>query len=80
MQLGLVLQLQDAEAAEKAKAFLPLIRNRILLLLSAKTPEELESPKGKQVLIDELLANTREPFHAEGETVQAVLLGSMLIQ
>ncbi len=80
MQLGLVLQVKDEETAEKIKAYLPMIRNRILLLLSAKTPEELESPKGKQALIDELLASSREPLHAEGERVQAVLLGSMLIQ
>lgn len=80
MQLGLVLQLKDEETAEKVKAFLPLIRNKILLLLSSKAPEELQSPKDKQALVDELLANAREPLHAEGENVQAVLLGSMIIQ
>lgn len=80
MQLGLVLQVKDEEAAEKIKTFLPQIRSKILLLLSTKTPEELQDAKGKQALIDELLADAREPFHAEGESVQAVLLGSMLIQ
>ena len=80
MQLGLVLQVKDEETSEKIKAFLPQIRSKILLLLSGKTPEELQDAKGKQALIDELLADAREPFHAEGENVQAVLLGSMLIQ
>ena len=80
MQLGLVLQLKDEETAERVKSFLPLIRNRILLLLSSKAPEDLQSPKGKQTLVTELLADAREPLHGEGESVQAVLLGSMLIQ
>ncbi len=80
LQLGVVLQLKDEETAEKVKAFLPQIRNKILLLLSAKTPEELQSAKGKQALIDEILVATREPLHAEGDNVQAVLLGGMLIQ
>ena len=80
MQLGLVLQVKDDESAEKVKTFLPLIRSKILLLLSTKTPEELQDAKGKQALIAELLADAREPFHAEGDRVQAVLLGSMLIQ
>lgn len=80
MQLGLVLQLKDEEAAEKVKSYLPQIRNKVLLLLSSKTVEDLESSKGKQVLVDEILASSREPLHAEGESVQAVLLGSMLIQ
>ncbi len=80
MQLGLVLQLKDEETSEKVKAYLPMIRNKVLLLVSSKTSEELESPKGKQALIDEILANAREPLHAEGDHVQAVLLGSMLVQ
>ena len=80
MQLGLVLQLKDEETSDKVKGYLPLIRSKVLLLLSAKSAEELESPKGKQELVDELLASAREPFKAEGENVQAVLLGSMLIQ
>lgn len=80
MQLGVVLQLKDEETAEKVKAYLPQIRSKILLMLSAKTPEELQTPKGKDALIDEILEATRKPFHDDGEDVQAVLLGGMLIQ
>jgi len=80
LQLGIVLQLKDEATAEHVKAYLPQIRNRILLLLSSKTAEDLELPKGKQALIDEILEVTREPLHAEGDNVQAVLLGSMIIQ
>lgn len=80
MQLGIVLQLKDAETAEKVKTFLPQIRNHVLLLLSGKSPEDLETPKGKEALIGELLAKTRAPLGDDGEDVQAVLLGSMIIQ
>lgn len=80
MQLGLVVQVKDEETSEKVKSYLPMIRSKILLLLSTKTPEELQEAKGKQALIAELLANAREPFHTDSENVQAVLLGSMLIQ
>ena len=80
LQLGVVLQLKDEDTADKVKAYLPQIRNKILLLLSAKTADELQTPKGKQALIDEILVATREPLHAEGENVQAVLLVGMLVQ
>jgi flagellar FliL protein len=80
LQLGIVLQLKDDATAEHVKAFLPQIRNRILLLLSSKTAEDLETPKGKQALIAEILEATREPLHADGENVQAVLLGSIIVQ
>ncbi len=62
LQLGVVLQLKDEDTAEKVKAYLPQIRNKILLLLSAKTADDLQSPKGKQALIDEILVATREPL------------------
>jgi flagellar FliL protein len=80
LQLGIVLQLKDEETAEKVKAYLPQIRNKVLLLLSSKTAENLETPKGKEALIGEVLEAAREPLHDEGENVQAVLLGSMLVQ
>ena len=80
MQLGLVLQVKDEETAEKVKSYLPQIRNKVLLLLSSKSAEELETPKGKDTLITQILASAREPFRSEGDSVQAVLLGSMLIQ
>ena len=80
LQLGIVLQLKDDTTAEKVKTYLPMIRNRILLLLSSKSAEELESPKGKEALIGQLLAETRGPLGTDGENVQAILLGSMLIQ
>jgi flagellar FliL protein len=80
MQLGVVLQLKDEETAEKVKTFLPQIRNGILMLLSSKTAEELQTAEGKKKLIEEILTDTREPLHEDGENVQAILLGSMLIQ
>jgi flagellar FliL protein len=80
MQLGVVLQLKDEETSEKVKAFMPLIRNKVLLLASSKTAEELQTAKGKQALVDEILEATRAPMKDDGEDVQAVLLGGMLIQ
>jgi flagellar FliL protein len=80
MQLGVVLQLKDEETAEKVKAFLPLIRSKVLLLASSKTAEELQTQKGKQDLVAEILEATRAPLKDEGDDVQAVLLGGMLIQ
>lgn len=80
LQLGVVLQLKDEGTADKVKAYLPLIRSKILMLLSVKKAEDLQSADGKQALIAEILESTREPLQAEGENVQAVLLGNMLIQ
>ncbi|MGI9027037.1 MAG: flagellar basal body-associated protein FliL [Burkholderiaceae bacterium] len=80
LQLGIVLQLKDEETGEKVKTWMPQIRSRLLLLLSSKTAEDLETSKGKRALVEAILAETRAPLGADGEKVQAVLLGSMLVQ
>jgi flagellar FliL protein len=40
-QVGITLEVTDAKAADKVKAFLPTIRSGILMLISQRTAEEL---------------------------------------
>lgn len=54
LQAGLTLKLEDDKAGEQVKAQLPEVRNRILLLLSAKRSEELISVAGKEQLATEI--------------------------
>jgi flagellar FliL protein len=49
-QIGITLQVEDAKAGDEIKAYLPAIRNNILLLLSHKTSQELMAPEGKEKL------------------------------
>ena len=48
LQLSVVYQVADDKAVDHVKVYLPVIRNRILLLLSAKRPSELQTAEGKQ--------------------------------
>lgn len=61
-QVGITLEVMDAQAADKVKAFLPTIRSGILLLLSQRTAEELLKPEGKQQLAKDILRETSVPF------------------
>lgn len=80
LQLGIVLQVKDEATSEAIKTFLPQIRNRLLLLLSSKSPTDLESVEAKKKLADDILAETRQPLGDAGAGVQSVLFGSMVIQ
>lgn len=81
LQIGLVLQVNNEETSEALKAYLPQIRNRLLLLLSSKSPDALESTEAKKKLADEILAETRAPLPpAAAEGIQSVLFASMVIQ
>nr|WP_315199649.1 flagellar basal body-associated FliL family protein [uncultured Aquabacterium sp.] len=53
-QVGINLQVDDAKIGEEMKAYMPAIRNSVLLILSHKTAEELLTPEGKTKLAEEI--------------------------
>lgn len=67
IQVGLSLEVADAKAADEIKAYMPAIRNGILMVLSHKSSEDLLQPEGKEQLNDELL---RESIRSIGLTVK----------
>ena len=80
LQMSVVYQLADDKAVEQLKTYLPVIRNHILLLLSAKRPSELASADGKQKLVGELVAAARESLPGEHGVVTGAYLGAFVIQ
>jgi flagellar protein FliL len=82
LQLSVVYQVADEKAVEGVKTYLPIIRNRILLLLSGKRPSELATPEGKQKLVEELVGAARAslPGEAPERGVTGALLGAFVIQ
>lgn len=56
LQAGITLKILQPELEEKIKAMLPEIRSKLLFLLSAKKPSELQTVEGKKKLIAEIIA------------------------
>lgn len=81
LQVGIVYEVDGSETAEAMKTQMPVIRSRILLLLSSKTVEMLTSVDGKQKLAEELLIEARAPLAPKGEeTVGKVHFSAFVIQ
>jgi flagellar FliL protein len=82
LQVSVVYQVADNKAVDDVKTYLPIIRNRILLLLSAKRPSELSTPEGKQKLVEELVAAARAsiPGEAPERGITGAFLGAFVIQ
>jgi flagellar FliL protein len=82
LQVGITLQVADNGAADEVKQQMPLIRNRLLLLLSAQAPAELGTVEGKQKLSAQVLAESRQLLLAKTpeEGIQNVLFSSFVIQ
>lgn len=66
-QIGITLQVEDAKVADEIKAYLPAIRNNILMLLAHKTAEELMTAEGKEKLARQVLRQSVLPMGIELE-------------
>jgi flagellar FliL protein len=65
-QIGITLQVPDEKVSEEIKAYLPAIRNNILLLLAHKSSADLAGGEGKELLARQI---RREALKAMGEEV-----------
>lgn len=61
-QIGVVLEVEDPQFAEEMKAYMPAIRNGILMVLSHKTSEQLLSREGKLALAAEIMRESVLPM------------------
>jgi len=61
-QIGVTLELVDAKAADELKAYMPAIRNGILMLIAHKTSQELLTREGKEKLAAEMMRESVRPL------------------
>jgi flagellar FliL protein len=65
-QIGVTLEVLDDRHVDEVKAYMPAIRNNVLLLLAHKASADLASAEGKEQLAREI---RREALRAMGEDV-----------
>lgn len=64
-QVGITLEVADAHVGDEIKAYMPAIRNNILLLLSHKSSSELMDQEGKETLAKEVRREALRPMGVE---------------
>ena len=81
IQIAVTLKPAKPEVGEKIKTYMPAIRHEIILLLSSKTPEQMQSSEGKQSLILETrYAANKALGMTSKEGIADVLFESIIIQ
>lgn len=81
IQIAVTLKLASPEAKLKVGFYRPAIRHAVILLLSSKTSEELETAEGKQRLIVEIKTAVNKAVELSAKDgVAEVLLESIIIQ
>lgn len=66
-QVAVTLEMQDQKAADEMKAYMPAVRNNILLVLADKTAAELSAREGKEKLAREIRREALRPLGYEVE-------------
>jgi flagellar FliL protein len=86
-QIGISLELEDTKAGEQIKAFMPAIRNNILMVLSHKRAADLMDRAGKEKLAQEVLRETERAIGFEpgkkkagSAPIRAVHFSNFIIQ
>jgi flagellar FliL protein len=92
-QVGVTLELADSHVSDLLKAYMPAIRNDILMLLAHKRAEELQDKDGKLELAREIKHAASKPLEgdehdadakhddaADEEPVRAVHFSAFIIQ
>ena len=64
-QVGITLEVSDPHVGDQIKAYMPAIRNNILLLLAHKSSQELMEPEGKELLAKEVRREALRPMGIE---------------
>lgn len=64
-QIGITLQIDGSESAERLKAYMPAIRNGVLMILAHKTSAELLERAGKERLAAEIMRESVRPLGIE---------------
>jgi len=82
LQVSLTLEISEQQQAEQIKTFMPVIRSRLLLLLSSKKASEISTPDGKKKLQDEIITTIKQPFrpHMPPAEVNSVSFTAFIIQ
>ena len=82
LQATFNLQVEDEIVAEEIKLYMPLIRSRLLLMLSNKTSTNLAQQEGKTTLVTEMKELIEQPFSkgAKPLKIDNVFITSFVIQ
>jgi flagellar FliL protein len=64
-QVGIALEMENVKQGDAVKAFMPIIRNNILMLLSHKTAAELMEREGKEKLAQQIRKETSRALGVE---------------
>lgn len=82
LHVAITLRVGDEASRARIEKYMPEVRNRILMVLSAQGPQSVQTQKGKVDLAQALMQSVNKPFlpQPEPQTVSDVLFTEFVVQ
>ncbi|AOB31053.1 flagellar basal body protein FliL [Bordetella sp. H567] len=82
VHIAMTLRVADEQSRQRIEKYMPEVRSRVLMLLSAQTPESVQTPQGKVDLANALMKAVNRPFTPlpDGQYVTDVLFTEFVVQ
>ncbi len=82
LQVSMTLQVRNQKEAEAIKNYMPLIRDRINILLSSQNADEITLAEGKNMLAKKIIEQVTAPISGKSaiKNVSHVMFTSFIIQ
>jgi flagellar FliL protein len=82
VHIAMTLRVADEQSRQRIEKYMPEVRSRVLMLLSAQTPENVQTPQGKVDLAAAILKTVNRPFTPlpDGQYVTDVLFTEFVVQ
>lgn len=82
VHIAMTLRVADEQSRQRIEKYMPEVRSRVLMLLSAQTPESVQTPQGKVDLANALMKVVNRPFTPlpDGQYVTDVLFTEFVVQ
>lgn len=81
--VGITPQLSDEVSVQLLKKYEPMVRDRILRILSEQNPIHVQTPEGRQQLVDSLIHSLSDPYGNSASSsprIQDLLFTAFVIQ
>ena len=81
LQVVVTLQVASAEIAEKIKVYMPMVQHGLILILSSKVSDDIQTAEGKRELIDEMREKLNKVLKSnENDGVTDIFFENFVIQ
>jgi flagellar protein FliL len=76
-QIGITLELDNGFSADQIKAYMPAIRNAVLMVLANKSSRDLMNREGKEQLAQEIMREAVRPMGIEAASPEPITAASV---